>query len=446
MIKKSIQTISSQEELKYKELKAGIWIYFYLLLFEGALRKWVLPEFANAILIIRDPVAIYLLAMAQRRGILYSNKLLAYFFIIVGLTFSTTMILGHQNILVCLYGLRILILHFPLIFLIGKVFTSEDVLKMGRTLMWISLPMTALVAAQFFSPQSAFVNRGIGGDFAGAGFSGALGFLRPPATFSFTSGTTSFYSMVACFIFYFWMRPNQIKRVLLVSSTIMLLIAIPLSISRSLLFQVIICFIFMFVAISFNIRNINRAFTLLIGILVIILSLSMLDFYSIGLEAFSTRMERANDAEGGIESVLIDRYLGGLVNALLNSPNQPFTGFGLGYGTNVGSMLLTHNRQFLISEGEWGRLIGESGPILGIFIIIIRLNITARIGLMAWKFLKKNNLLPCILFSYGIMILPQGGWSQPTNLGFCTLMGGLLIASFRNPKTTSTPFPLQGVN
>ena len=41
-----------------KYLKIGIWIYFYLLIFEGALRKWFLPSLATPLLVVRDPVAL----------------------------------------------------------------------------------------------------------------------------------------------------------------------------------------------------------------------------------------------------------------------------------------------------------------------------------------------------------------------------------------------------
>jgi hypothetical protein len=46
-----------------KNLKKGIWLYFLLLIFEGALRKW-LPFCLTPLLVIRDPLAIYLLFTA----------------------------------------------------------------------------------------------------------------------------------------------------------------------------------------------------------------------------------------------------------------------------------------------------------------------------------------------------------------------------------------------
>src|SRR3546814_1990531 len=48
-------------------LKQGIWVYFILLIFEGALRKWVLPGLATPLLVVRDPVALLLL-LADRKS------------------------------------------------------------------------------------------------------------------------------------------------------------------------------------------------------------------------------------------------------------------------------------------------------------------------------------------------------------------------------------------
>jgi hypothetical protein len=51
-----------------KYIRRLLWLYLFLLIFEGAFRKWVVPEFSAPLLIVRDPVviAIYLLALRAR--------------------------------------------------------------------------------------------------------------------------------------------------------------------------------------------------------------------------------------------------------------------------------------------------------------------------------------------------------------------------------------------
>ena len=167
-------------------LKRGVWAYFLLLIFEGALRKWVLPELAAPLLVVRDPIALWLLVLAWRRGLLPATPYLTGMLLVGIVGFFTALLFGHGNLTVAVYGVRILLLHFPLSFVIGRVFDRADVERVGRAMLWIAVPMTVLIGLQFYSPQSDWVNRGVGGDVEGAGFSGALDFFRPPGTFSFT--------------------------------------------------------------------------------------------------------------------------------------------------------------------------------------------------------------------------------------------------------------------
>jgi hypothetical protein len=120
---------------------------------------------------------------------------------------------------------------------------------------------------------------------------------------------------------------------------------------------------------------------------------------------------------------------------LIDAPNKKITGVGLGFGTNVGSVLLTNNKSFLISEGEWGRLIGEMGPILGIWMILIRLFIGLKIAFHSYKLLKENNFLPWTILPFMLLNFPQGSWNQPTAMGFSIISVGLLIASFKTSQS-----------
>lgn len=417
-------------------LKRGVWAYFFLLIFEGALRKWVVPGLATPLLIIRDPIALWVVVMVWRRNLLPSNIYLAGMTVIAVISMFTATLLGHGNLFVALFGARILLLHFPLVFAIGRIFTREDVIEIGKITLWISIPMVLLTAVQFYSPQSAWVNIGIGGDTQGGGFSGALGFFRPPGTFSFTNGNSSFFSFVAPFVFYFWLNRKIINNLLLISATVAVLFAIPLSISRTLLFQVGISLIFVLVASARKPEYLGRMIIAVIGGMIALLVLSKSSFFGTATEAFTARFDNANETEGGLKGVFLDRFLGGMVVALTGSSDLPFFGYGLGMGTNVGSMLLSGRLSFLIAEEEWGRAIGELGPLLGIGVVLLRVGLTVKLALAGYQKLALGDLLPWMLLSYGFLVLAQGGWSQPTSLGFYTMIGGLIIASLRTPQAT----------
>jgi hypothetical protein len=412
-------------------LKKGLWAYFLLVIFEGALRKWFLPSLATPLLLVRDPIALWLLAMAWRRNLIPATPYLTGTALIGVVGIFTAVFLGHGSLFVALYGARILLIHFPLLFIIGYIFDRDDIVKIGKVLLWLALPMTLLIATQFYSPQSAWVNQGVGGT-GGAGFDGALGYFRPPGTFAFTNGLTLFYGLLGPFILYFWLNPSSAHRLLLLAASGAFLAAIPLSISRSLLFQAGITVLFAVLAVLRKPKHLLQLLITIVGVAILLFILSSIPLFHSSSEAFLSRFDAAGEAEGGLKGTLGDRFFGGLVSSLLGASDQPFFGYGLGMGTNAGSALLTGKSGFLISEGEWGRLTGELGPLMGLAAIFIRIGLALKILIACYKKLAIGDLLPWLLISNGLLQIMQGQWAQPTSLGFGILSAGLVIASLRH--------------
>ncbi|WP_222430978.1 hypothetical protein [Mucilaginibacter pallidiroseus] len=412
-------------------LKKGIWLYILLLMFEGALRKWGLPALAAPLLIVRDPVAIALLFVSAKHGLFPSNNYVWTMILVAILAFFIAITIGHGSLTVAVYGTRILILHFPLMFLIGKIFDHDDVIKVGKFMLYLSIPMLLLIAVQFYSPQSALVNRGVGGDIQGGGFAGALGFFRPPGTFSFTSGNTQFWSVVGVFVTYFWLNNSGVNKILLIAATFCVIASIPLSISRTLIFQIVITVTFALLSVSRSPKHLGQMLGGLVLVIIAVALLNNFSFFQQASEALVTRYSAASDSEGGLEGTLGNRFLGGLLGAL-QQDNQPFFGYGIGMGTNVGARLLTGNvDSFLIAEEDWGRLVGELGRIMGIIVIVLRVWFCVRAAWLSYKQLTQHNVLPWIILSMAFVFIAQSQWAQPTTLGFSTLIGGLLIASLK---------------
>lgn len=432
----TIQSSNISQANAIRQIKVGIWIYLILLLFEGALRKWFLPSLATPLLVVRDPVALGVIFLSIHYRVLHWNLYLLLILLIGFSTLSLSLLVGHGNLYVALYGLRPILIHFPFMFVVASIFNRSDVEKVGNFLLWITPIMTLLIALQFYSPQSAWVNRGIGGDMAGAGFSGAMGYFRPPGTFSFTNGTTLFYSLVACFVFYFWLVKSNTSQWLLTLATVTVIVAIPLSISRAYFFQFIITTSFSLCCILANPRNLGKGLFIAFTLSLIFLALTQFSFFQIGLEAFSTRFETATEAEGGVNGVIGDRFLGGLFSAIFSAGEQPLWGYGVGLGSNAGSMLLTGEKAFLIAEGEWARILGELGPILGLSLILIRFVLGLNVFINSLQNLRSLRILPWILTSFAFLQITVAGWSQPTALGFSVFVGGLVLASFREPTPT----------
>lgn len=434
---KTLNTYSGLGSRKEEKLlKNMVFLYFLLLIFEGGLRKWVLPGLAAPLLIVRDPVAVFLIFKSMRLGIFPNNGFIKSMLFVGVIGLITALVFGHGNIFVALYGLRILVLHFPVIFIIGRVLNRNDVIRMGKFTVFLAIPMAILIAMQFYSPQSAWVNRGVGGDLDGAGFTGALGFMRPPGTFSFTNGNTLFFSLAGVFILYFWLNPSYINKTILIAATVGLAAAIPLSISRALFFQVCLTIVFILVAIARKPKYIGKVMMAGVGVVAVFLVLSNYSFFKVATEAFTYRFEGANETEGGLKGVLGDRYVGGMIRGIISE--QPFFGYGLGMGTSVGGMLLTGQSAMQMGEDEWGRIIGELGLVLGLVMLGTRLSLCYKLLITSFKWLKTGDLLPWILTSFCLTTIPQGQWAQPTALGFTIIIGGLNIAAFRKGTTQTS--------
>lgn len=422
---------NSIEEHRVRRLKRAIWIYILLLMLEGALRKWLLPSLATPLLIVRDPVAVYILFEAARIRMLPSSPAFYSSFLIALIAIPVAVLVGHGDPYVALYGARPFLLHIPAMFVMARVLHHDDLVSIGKFMLFGALGMTVLIAVQFYSPQTAFVNRGTAGEDSSAGFSGALGYFRPPGTFSFTTGVAHFYSLVAAFVFYFWLSPSGISRKLLMATTVALLVALPLSVSRTLIFQCSIALVFASVSALVRPKLFRRGLMAILAIIVAVVLASPFEFFQKAVEVLQVRFTLASDAEGGLEGTLKDRFLGGLLSALVNGGDWPFWGMGIGMGTNVGAILLTGEAQFLIAEGEWQRLVAELGLFLGLLTISMRLLVAGRAAFRSAKALSRGDLLPWMLLSFGLIQISQGDWAQPTNLGFSVLAGALLLAALR---------------
>jgi hypothetical protein len=428
--------VASHQDLAFERRTAWIrrliWVYLVLWLVEGGLRRWFLPGLADPLLLIRDPVvlAIYYLAYTKRlfpvNGFVYSGLALAVLSILNALAF------GHGNTVVALYGVRCDFLHVPLIFIMGRTLTRKDLLVLAKIGVLLAIPYTALLVDQFYSPQSAWVNKGVGDDSIGAGFSGALGRFRPPGTFSFITGVSQLYPILAACWFVLVLTP-RLSVWLMIVSGVALLVAIPISISRSLFLSMVIVAI---VGVGGLLAGGRLSFqvlfrTILVAIILPLLALQLPVFQD-GMQAFSARWQDATTDNGGFQGAIVDR----LVNEL-TSPFQGVegTGLGTGFSTHVGQKLLTEEVGFGASEGEWGRLLYDDGFFLGSLLLLYRVALAGAIVMAALRAWWHRSPEALIFTSAAIVLLLNGQWSQSTTLGSAIIGGGLALAAANNFKT-----------
>ena len=102
---------SSRPDRSHDQILTIIWAYFWLLIFEGALRKWVLPSLSNPLLLVRDPVVLLLYAWAITEGVFPKSPFILVTFILGLVSVGVSLGVDSSRPLVTLYGLRSNFLH-----------------------------------------------------------------------------------------------------------------------------------------------------------------------------------------------------------------------------------------------------------------------------------------------------------------------------------------------
>lgn len=417
-------------------IKRLIWAYFWLLVIEGALRKWVLTRYSDPLLVIRDPVAIaiYLLAIKAR---VFPRNVWVYSLLIIG---AVSLIVGalvlqpympiRPLLLVTLFGWRSNFLHLPLIWVIAKVFDAKEVKRLGWWMLVTLVPLTIVMALQFNASPDSFVNRVAGGSAEAQQIDAGGGKIRPPATFSFISGVIFYAAASAAYLLYGALKRDTYPSWLLFAAGFALVVATAVSGSRSVLLAVLLVVASLGVIVLLRPSQINQFGRILLIVVAVMLIVTRLPIFKEGVGILSERFTAsAEAAETTVAGGLFDRMLGGFIEPLNAFGHTPLFGYGLGIGTNAGAKFLTGRAVFLLSESEWSRVLLESGPILGLAFVLWRLLLTTRLGYLSVVQLQRGNILPIILYSSCFLTLLNGQFGQPTNLGFATLISGLCLAS-----------------
>ena len=192
----STEFVSSELTL----IKKLIWLYFFLLLFEGALRKWFLPGLSQGLLIVRDPIAVWIYYIAYNQGLLSLQNKYIQALIRWTLLCGVISFVVQAHPLTIAYGMRTSLLHFPLIFVMGRVLSWEDVISFGKAFLILALPMTWVVAQQFQADRFDIMNVASGGTGHQMMTSGDK--VRASGTFTFISGIVFYYCFAIAFIIY----------------------------------------------------------------------------------------------------------------------------------------------------------------------------------------------------------------------------------------------------
>ena len=177
---------------------------FFLLVIEGALRKWVFPQASEMIYFLKDIVLLgayfnfYGLSTSDRKLIPKGKVVNILIFIAIGWCIFQVFNPSLGSPLVGVFGLRGYLLYIPLIWMIPALFHSEDELyKFLRSHLLLIIPVGLIGIVQFFSPASSFINKYSNEEAQAVVTFGVNATVRITGTFSYISGYGVY--LIVCF-------------------------------------------------------------------------------------------------------------------------------------------------------------------------------------------------------------------------------------------------------
>lgn len=426
-------------------LKKLFWLYFLLLIFEGALRKWVAPQLSAPLLIIRDPVSVWIIWEAFRTNkwpARWSSMLSLLTVLMVGL-FVVQIIAGDNPLLVGLFGLRSYLLPFPVLFIMGESLDEEDILKMGACTLWLLAPMTLLEVAQYASPSSSFLNKGAYEGGKQIGYVGAH--VRAAGTFSFNIGSASFAVLAAAFIYYGMVRQGFAAKWLLWIGAFALMLSVPMVGSRGLVFQLAAVTAFVGLCALMGVSQFSRALRIILPVLMMAFLVSLLPIFT---DASRSLAERFAGAERGAEGDPLQSIVYRVLRPVFEQIEgidfaSNWMGQGMGRGAVAVSAFLQGGTPFAMGENEIEREVAEMGPLGGPAFALFKLFLAIMIFGEALARARDREPLAMLLIPLALSTLLFGAPEQPTVQGFMVIGMAFCIAAtkMRVPVVNRTLLP-----
>lgn len=423
---------STSSAFSFLSVNNLILIFFILLPLEGVMRKWLFASLEGPIGFIRDPVLLMIYAAYLAR-LRWMPAWLKLYMVLGGALTAYALfhaILDNIHPAIILLGLRSYILYVPLAFIIAECWRATDVRRFLVLCLWLSLPIALLVFIQFSSPVSHWINKGTTDDVAGR-FTVAFGIVRPYGPFTFAQAQNTFAAMMTALWLIAWEKRSafRISPYLLIAGGFATLTMGALSGGRTY-FGGAILIVIAYVLAGLAARDPRQGFVRLFR--AVLGAISFLVVFVVvfprSFEAMSARQASAVTSEGST----LGRALSWFTDIVEPMQTAPFWGHGLGAGSNAAARLMGESN-FIYGETEWMRIVNETGPLVGLLIILARIGFTLWLG---WICLSVNRRTgdgsSLILFGFcGYLTLIANVTGQSQLLSFCWFAVGLTLALCR---------------
>lgn len=434
-------TDTSIDPKRRRQIVALVFVMFWLLIFEGSIRKWVAPHWSSYLYFMRDPVALliyYAAARARAFSPLHPLLLLGGVLAFIAMFASAIDLLvgGTQySPILALYGFRNYFFYLPMPFVIARVFTYPDLCRLARHSI-IALAIASPIAVlQFEAPPTSVLNVGSADDaeYQFSNLASGEGRVRPAGTFTSVMGMTQL--TVSTLALLLWaattrQRDKPCPRWLLAVGFIAVACGLAVSGSRTAFILAALV-----VAAATGVGLLGASKTGRVGVILMPLLLAacfLAVFPALFPEAYSTFMERWSDAAATeaehFQYGWIGRVLYSFYDFTRLMGNMPLFGYGVGMAGNgaVNMGVMINGQSVLrLAEEDWSRHVIELGPVIALLFITYRVSFALWLGVSAIKAsVRSGEMLAALLYAYVGAALMEG---QLTGHGLVNGFGWIYV-------------------
>ena len=364
-----------------KRWRPAVLVGIVLVIFEGAIRKWLLPGSQDLVYFAKDVfflgAYVGFFRSRERLRLRYPQAQFLYAGLVLAVAVGLFEIFNPRlpNFLVGLLGFKSYFLYVPLLFVVPAVFADDLALaRFLKRYVLLSLPVGLLTVAQFFSPQGSILNTYARPTEAGSiSTFGTSHFVRATGTFSYISGYTTYLlaSTVLILMILTATRWRFRRNLAIYAALGMTFLGMLMSGSRGPIFLLALLFpLYWWLAVVREKQSGRTFVRLLLGLGLLVAGLS-----SAGEEAVTAFGQRASGSQD-VASRLISPFLSP-VHVL---PSAGVVGYGIG-STHQAATAVTQGIvpyswiEGVAPESESGRVMLELGPVGFLLIYSVRLSL-----------------------------------------------------------------------
>lgn len=413
---------------------------FLLVVFEGAIRKWLISSVTLPLILLRDLLAAYVIFYALSHGHLRRQKgittLLTIWSCMVVAWGLLQLVGGESSPAVLLIGLRFWLLYIWFAVAAAASMSETDYRAAVLVAVGSLLVMAPLAVVQYLSPPGARVNTQTDGG-EDAVFMAIAGVVRTTGTFSFTLGYATFLAMMAPLVFGVMDAKKRTRRqaFFALSALAAFVAASVVSGSRTAVTFSGVMLLAYFVGRLWFARGkakVRAGVAVVVGVVLVSL---LLWAFSGAIGTTTERFEQAAAAES---------FWGRILTIFVGEPyvydNLSWLGLGLGLGSNLAGFVRTGSPAFTIAEVEAGRILLEGGVLGYVFtalkLVVVALGIAKSVRL-SYRSRTPFPLLMWLTVSIALLTWPAIGQLSAHGLLGLVLAFGLLL--FRHPNAEFFP-------